>query len=84
MTRLVIALTLAFIATSHAFAREVSSSEYHALMAAGKCWGICAYRSSMAECIACGLSYHGEEHRAAVVYYCRKLQPKCAGRKPGD
>jgi len=82
---IIIALSLAFIFTDHVFARgrgtssaqEVSRSEYDALMATGKCWGICAYRSSMAECISCGLSYHGIQHKRGVVYYCRKLQPKC-------
>jgi hypothetical protein len=81
MTRLIIALTLAFMATSHAFA-DSGVREYSALMATGKCWGLCAYRSSMAACISCGLSYHGEYWRASVENYCRKLQPKCGGRKP--
>ena len=31
----------------------------------------------IAECILCGLSYHGIEHELGVVYYCRKFQPKC-------
>ncbi len=85
MKYIVIALALIFVATGHAFARgqgtssaqEVSRSEYNALMATGKCWGKCAYLGSIAECISCGLSYHGIEHKRGVVYYCRKLQPKC-------
>ncbi len=50
---------------------------YYANMMSGNCWGKCAYLSSIAECISCGLSYHGIEHKLGVVYYCRKLQPKC-------
>jgi hypothetical protein len=76
MMRLVIALTLAFIATS-AFAEGVGQPDYFSQMATGKCWGKCAYRSSMAECISCGLAYHGIERKAYVIAYCRKLQPKC-------
>jgi hypothetical protein len=84
MTRLLIALTLAFIATSQAFALGSGVPEYSALMATGKCWGLCAYRSSMAECISCGLYYHGEGYRTGVENYCRKLQPKCRGRQPSN
>jgi len=84
MKRLVIALTLSFIATSHTFGLGGGVPEYSALMATGKCWGLCAYRSSMTECISCGLSYHGEYWRAAVENYCRKLQPKCGGRPPSN
>jgi hypothetical protein len=84
MTRLVIALTLGLVATSQAFAAGGGVAEYSALMATGKCWGLCAYRSSMAACISCGLSYHGEYYRAAVENYCRKLQPKCGGRPPNN
>jgi hypothetical protein len=83
MKRLVIALTLTFVATSHALAGS-GVPEYSALMATGKCWGLCAYRSSMAACISCGLSYHGEYWRAAVESYCHKLQPKCGGRTPNN
>ena len=77
MKYLIIALSLAFILTGQAFALTPEQENYFAQMATGQCWGICAYRSSMAECISCGLSYHGIEHKPAVVYYCRKLQPKC-------
>jgi hypothetical protein len=84
MTRLVIALTLGLLANSQAFALFGGGGvpEYSALMATGKCWGLCAYRSSMAGCISCGLSYHGEYWRPQVEDYCRKLQPKCGGRQP--
>jgi len=84
MKRLVIALTLVFIATTDVFALGSGVPEYSALMATGKCWGLCAYRSSMAECVSCGLSYHGEYWRAAVENYCHKLQPKCGGRPPSN
>ena len=76
MTRLVIVLTLGLVATSQAFAAGGSVPEYSALMATGKCWGLCAYRSSMAACISCGLSYHGVERKVYVLEYCHKLQPK--------
>jgi predicted membrane channel-forming protein YqfA (hemolysin III family) len=83
MKYIVIAVALIFVATGHALAQHGSGhrtgaqEDYFSQMATGKCWGICAYRSSMAECISCGLSYHGIEHKRGVVYYCRKLQPKC-------
>jgi hypothetical protein len=77
MKYLVIALSLAFILTDQAFALTPEQEAYFLQMATGKCWGKCAYLGSMAECISCGLSYHGVQHKAAVVYYCRKLQPKC-------
>lgn len=92
MKYLIIALSLAFIFTGKAFALTPEEEAYFSLkgkaltpeqedyfskMETGKCWGICAYRSSMAECISCSLSYHGIQHKPSVVYYCRKLQPKC-------
>jgi hypothetical protein len=84
MTRGVIALMLAFVATGQAFAAGGGVPEYSALMATGKCWGLCAYRSSVADCISCGLSYHGEYWRPQVESYCRRLQPKCHGQPPSN
>jgi hypothetical protein len=77
MNYLVIALLLAFILTGKASALTPEQKDYFSQMATGQCWGKCAYLGSIAECISCGLSYHGIQHKAGVVYYCRKLQPKC-------
>lgn len=77
MRCLIIAVSLSFILTGNAYALTPEQKNYFSQMATGKCWGKCAYMSSMAECISCGLLYHGIEHKRAVVYYCHKLQPKC-------
>jgi hypothetical protein len=80
MKRMAVIIALAFVANSQACAQWPSSTaEYNALMATGKCWGECAYRATMEECISCGLCYHGETKRAYVVNYCHKLQPRCRG-----
>jgi hypothetical protein len=80
MKYLLIAVGLIFVAIGHALAlgpHNDAVQEYYSQMASGKCWGPCAYLSSIAECISCGLSYHGVGHQRAVIYYCQKLQPKC-------
>jgi hypothetical protein len=84
MARSLIVLILTLTATSHAFALGGGVSEYTPLMATGKCWGLCAYRASMTDCISCGLSYHGEYWRREVEYYCHRLQPKCHGLPPNN
>ena len=81
MKRLEMSLAiLTSLATSYAFAGDVTGAEYFSAMKNGRCWGKCAYLSSMQECISCGLSYHGTENQALVLNYCRKLQPKCGRR----
>jgi hypothetical protein len=75
----VIALALASIAIGQAVAGSGTATpdEYIARMASGQCWGTCAYKATMKECISCGLTLDGAEHKAAEAYYCHKLQPKC-------
>jgi hypothetical protein len=81
LKRLAISLAiLTSLATSYAFAGEVTGGAYSSAMKSGQCWGKCAYLSSMQECISCGSSYHGSQNQALVLNYCHKLQPKCGRR----
>jgi uncharacterized membrane protein len=80
MKTFAIALALVSIVASQAAARTVTRDEYRAKMSTGQCWGICAYKTTMQECMSCGLALDGPDHKAGEVYYCHKLQPKC-GRK---
>jgi hypothetical protein len=63
MKYVVIVLLVLELATEHAFAGA----------ACGPCatgYGCCAERASMADCISCGVCFHGEEKRKTVLLFC--------------
>ena len=80
MRMLAIAAALFFIGVQPAISLKPEGYVFYEDRDARGCWGLCAYRSSMAACISCGLYYHGEGQKPIVFAYCRKLQPVC-GRK---
>jgi hypothetical protein len=38
-------------------------------------YGCCAERASVADCISCGLCFHGADKKAVVSAFCHKYQP---------
>lgn len=79
MKYMVIALLLIPFVTDQALAGVPGGPGAHRKEACGPCgtgYGCCAERASMADCISCGLCFHGAEKRNAVVAFCRKYQPR--------
>ena len=77
MKYIVIALLLLPFVTDHAFARPPSGSIARMTDVCGPCasgYGCCAERASMADCISCGLCFHGVEKRNIVLKFCHTYQ----------